>query len=368
LSERTARNSAIQASGRIPILHLLCWCCAERPVRSADDVHEARRVASSLASDRMGRRAARPYGACGGTCGTDYAGRIPVSIRKAAQATLPGRCGLTGAGRDEWIAWRPTPGCQTGVLPGTFLLDVAVRSAVSTALVRPRWSYLTGTGLRRCAHGRHLLLSEAGSTRSAWRHAMRIFSATIATESNMFSPMPTSLAGFKESVFLRPGEHPDDAPRMCTAPLWVARRRAAAEGFTLVEGSCFAASPAGTTVRRTTSTCATRSRTGAARDAPGRRAARPPRGDGRRRVRRRRGDVIERVRDIVGPTCVIGVELDLHCHLTVKRVRLRTSSSSTRSFRTPTWPSGRRSSSHSSSGHSRRGQASHVALRLPTDR
>ena len=73
---------------------------------------------------------------------------------------------------------------------------------------------------------------------------MRIFSATIATESNMFSPMPTSLAGFKESVFLRPGEHPEDAPRMCTAPLWVARRRAKAEGFTLVEGSCFAASPA----------------------------------------------------------------------------------------------------------------------------
>ena len=34
------------------------------------------------------------------------------------------------------------------------------------------------------------------------------------------------------------------------------------------------------------------------------------------------GDVIERVRAIVGPNCVIGVELDLHCHLTVKRVRL----------------------------------------------
>ena len=79
---------------------------------------------------------------------------------------------------------------------------------------------------------------------------MRIFAATIATESNMFSPMPTSLAGYKESVFLRPGEHPEDAPRMCTAPLWVARRRAKAEGFTLIEGSCFAASPAGTTVRR----------------------------------------------------------------------------------------------------------------------
>ena len=50
------------------------------------------------------------------------------------------------------------------------------------------------------------------------------------------------------------------------------------------------------------------------------------------------GDIIERVRAIVGPDCVIGVELDPHCHLTMKRVlALPTSSSSTRSFRTPTW-------------------------------
>src|SRR3546814_19116973 len=74
---------------------------------------------------------------------------------------------------------------------------------------------------------------------------MRLFSATIATETNTFSPLPTSLDAFRESVFLRPGEHPEDAPRMCTAPLFVARARAAAEGFTLIEGSCFAASPAG---------------------------------------------------------------------------------------------------------------------------
>src|SRR3546814_16087535 len=78
---------------------------------------------------------------------------------------------------------------------------------------------------------------------------MRLFSATIATETNTFSPLPTSLDAFRESVFLRPGEHPQDAPRMCTAPLFVARASAAAEGFTLIEGSCFAASPAGTVNR-----------------------------------------------------------------------------------------------------------------------
>ena len=53
---------------------------------------------------------------------------------------------------------------------------------------------------------------------------MRLFSATLATETNTFSPLPTSLAAYEEAVFLRPGEHPDDAPRMCTAPLFVARR------------------------------------------------------------------------------------------------------------------------------------------------
>src|ERR1700709_765239 len=78
---------------------------------------------------------------------------------------------------------------------------------------------------------------------------MRLFSATIATETNTFSPLPTSLDAYKESVFLRPGEHPADTPLMCTAPLWVARRRAVGAGVTLVEGSCFQASPAWMTNR-----------------------------------------------------------------------------------------------------------------------
>lgn len=150
---------------------------------------------------------------------------------------------------------------------------------------------------------------------------MRLLSATIATETNTFSPLPTSLDAYKESVFFRPGEHPDDAPRMCTATLFVARRRAKAEGFTLIEGSCFAASPAGTT---------NRSDYEFMRDEilAQVRAALPLDGvlmglhgamvaHGYDDVE---GDVIARVREIVGPKCVIGVELDPHCHLTLKRV------------------------------------------------
>jgi microcystin degradation protein MlrC len=152
---------------------------------------------------------------------------------------------------------------------------------------------------------------------------MRLFSATLATETNTFSPLPTSLDAYREAVFLRPGEHPDDAPRMCTAPLFVARRRAAAEGFTLIEGSCFAASPAGTTNRGDYEFMRD--------EILGQlKAAMPVDGvllglhgamvaHGYDDVE---GDILEHVRAIVGPDCVIGVELDPHCHMTLKRVRL----------------------------------------------
>jgi microcystin degradation protein MlrC len=151
---------------------------------------------------------------------------------------------------------------------------------------------------------------------------MRIFAATLATETNTFSPLPTSIEGYKEGVWLRPGEHPNDAPRMCTATLFVARQRAQAEGFTLIEGSCFAASPAGTTNKADYETM---------RDEilAQLKAALPLDGvllglhgamvaHGYDDVE---GDITERARQIVGPNTVIGVELDPHCHLTLKRLK-----------------------------------------------
>ena len=150
---------------------------------------------------------------------------------------------------------------------------------------------------------------------------MRLFSATLATETNTFSPLPTSLENYRESVFFGAGEHPTDAPRMCTAPLFVARARAKAEGFELIEGSCFAASPAGTTNRADYETMRD--------EILGQlEAALPVDGlllglhgamvaHGYDDVE---GDIIERCRALVGPKCVIGVELDPHCHLTMKRI------------------------------------------------
>jgi microcystin degradation protein MlrC len=151
---------------------------------------------------------------------------------------------------------------------------------------------------------------------------MRIFAATLATETNTFSPLPTSIEGYKEGVWLRPGEHPDDAPRMCTATLFVARQRAAKENFTLIEGSCFAASPAGTTNRADYETMRDEILEQLKQALPldgvllGLHGAMVAHG-----YDDVEGDITERARQIVGPNTVIGVELDPHCHLTLKRLR-----------------------------------------------
>ena len=151
---------------------------------------------------------------------------------------------------------------------------------------------------------------------------MRLFSATLATETNTFSPLPTSIEGYKEGVWLRPGEHPTDAPRMCTAPLFVARKRAKAEGFTLIEGSCFAASPAGTTNKADYETMRDEILAQLHQALPldgvllGLHGAMVAHG-----YDDVEGDITERVRQIVGPSTIIGVELDPHCHLTLKRLR-----------------------------------------------
>jgi microcystin degradation protein MlrC len=151
---------------------------------------------------------------------------------------------------------------------------------------------------------------------------MRLFACTLATETNTFSPLPTSIEAYREGVYLRPGEHPAAAPLMCTAPLWVARRRAVAEGFTLVEGSCFAASPAGTTSRADYEAMRDVILAQVQEALPldgvllGLHGAMVAHG-----YEDVEGDLAERVRALVGPDCVIGMELDPHCHLTLRRLR-----------------------------------------------
>jgi microcystin degradation protein MlrC len=152
---------------------------------------------------------------------------------------------------------------------------------------------------------------------------MRIFTASLGTESNTFAPTATCLDDFREMVFLRPGEHPDDAPRMCTATLWAARRRSARDGFTLIEGSCFAASPGGRCNRQDyefmRDEILSQLRAAQKLDAVlfGLHGAMVAFG-----YEDVEGDLLARARAIVGQDCIIAVEFDPHCHLTRKRIGL----------------------------------------------
>lgn len=145
---------------------------------------------------------------------------------------------------------------------------------------------------------------------------MRIFAGALALEANTFSPLPTSYAVFVEKLHFPPGTHPAE-PRHQTGAFWAARERAKSGGFTLIEGSCFAAQPGGPAARAAYETM----RDTLLAEAQ---AALPL--DGVVLALHGamvafgyddcEGDLLARLREIVGPGCVIGVELDPHCHLT----------------------------------------------------
>ncbi|HEY0419952.1 MAG TPA: M81 family metallopeptidase, partial [Acetobacteraceae bacterium] len=73
---------------------------------------------------------------------------------------------------------------------------------------------------------------------------MRIFAASLATETNTFAPIPTDRRAFEAAFYAPPGAHPP-TPTLCSAPIIAAREAAAAEGHTLVEGTAAWAEPAG---------------------------------------------------------------------------------------------------------------------------
>lgn len=149
---------------------------------------------------------------------------------------------------------------------------------------------------------------------------MRLFTASLATETNTFSPIPSSLATFQETMYFPPGKHPT-GPRLCTAPLCVGRRRALAEGWTLIEGSCFWAEPAGTVARAAYEEMRDEILGQLKAALPvdgvilGLHGAMVAHG-----YDSCEGDLIERVRALIGPKVPLGVELDPHCHLTRKCV------------------------------------------------
>jgi microcystin degradation protein MlrC len=150
---------------------------------------------------------------------------------------------------------------------------------------------------------------------------MRLFVAALGTETNTFSPIPTGLGSFEEYLWFPAGTHPQE-PRFFTGPIVAARRRAAADGLTVIEGLAAFAAPAGLTTRHAWETLRDRL-LGQLRDAlpvevvllslHGAMVA-----DGYQDCE---GDLLARVRALVGPNVVVGAELDLHCHLSETMVR-----------------------------------------------
>ncbi len=152
------------------------------------------------------------------------------------------------------------------------------------------------------------------------RMQMRIFTASLATETNTFSPVPTDRASFEMAFYAGPGQHPE-TPTLCSSPMVVLRRRAAAEGLTVIEGTATWAEPGGLIQRQTFEALRDeildQLRSALPVDAVilGLHGAMVAQG-----YDDCEGDLLARVREIVGPEVVIAAEFDPHSHLTPKRV------------------------------------------------
>ncbi len=146
---------------------------------------------------------------------------------------------------------------------------------------------------------------------------MKIFMATLATETNTFSPIPTGEAAFRggREWFRHDGSR--QPATTANIPLIAWRALGEADGHVVVESLCSFAQPAGTTLRAVYESL---------RDTllDDLRAMMPVNvvllfmhgamvAYGYDDCE---GDTLARVRAVVGPTTTIGLELDLHCHLT----------------------------------------------------
>ncbi|MFT4012282.1 MAG: M81 family metallopeptidase [Paracoccus sp. (in: a-proteobacteria)] len=78
----------------------------------------------------------------------------------------------------------------------------------------------------------------------------RIFTASLAIETNTFSPVPTDMQSFRAAFYAGPGAHPD-TPTLYSSVVPILRRRGQAEGFTVIEGTLCWAEPAGLIQRQT---------------------------------------------------------------------------------------------------------------------
>lgn len=145
---------------------------------------------------------------------------------------------------------------------------------------------------------------------------MKFFIAHLATETNTFAPAPTGLGGFEEYGLFH-GDASRRDPDGTGAFMRFLRDLIEADGHEVAESLCTLAQPSGRTVRKVYE---------ALRDEilADLRAAMPVdavqlllhgamAAEGYNDCE---GDLAARIREVVGPDVPIGLELDLHCHLT----------------------------------------------------
>lgn len=145
---------------------------------------------------------------------------------------------------------------------------------------------------------------------------MRVFMSGFSTETNTFSPLPTGAASFRDGVFRRRNASLDPtAPWSASQRVWRAGFEGA--GYEVVESLSAFAQPAGTTVRaayedlRDIILADLRDALPVAAVVLFMHGAMVAEG-----YDDCEGDLLARVRALVGPDVPVGVELDLHCHLT----------------------------------------------------
>jgi microcystin degradation protein MlrC len=151
---------------------------------------------------------------------------------------------------------------------------------------------------------------------------MRLFYAALALEANTFLPLPTSYRAFVEKLYFPPGQYPAKGMHQ-TGAMDALRARARRGEFELIEGSCYAAQPGGAASRAAYERMrdeilaqlkAALPLDGAVFNLHGAMVAHG--------YDDCEGDFLAHVRALVGGNCVIGIELDPHCHLTAQRCAL----------------------------------------------
>ncbi len=150
---------------------------------------------------------------------------------------------------------------------------------------------------------------------------MRIFTASLATETNTFSPVPTDRASFEMAFYAPPGRHPE-TPTLCSSPMLALRRRARADKrIEVIEGTAAWAEPGGLLNRQAYEGLRDAILSELKQALPvdgvvlGLHGAMVAQG-----YDDCEGDLLERVRALVGPKVIIAAELDPHSHLTPRRV------------------------------------------------